>query len=125
MPQLYDRGNILINGVPVADLESGTIEISNGFQDVITINAGWAGGSKGPLVGTITAKRAVPRAGFSSGQDLHNAVTKQQFIQFMCICGGKKYVVTGVQKNLRRDFGVTATAMEDLSLNGSVEVTDL
>jgi hypothetical protein len=123
--EYFDRGNILIKGVPVADLESGTIEITNGFQDVVTMNKGYAGGSKGPIMGAITANRAVPRAGYPTGQDLHDAVLKSEFVQFTGICGGKLYTVTGVPKNLRRGFGVTATAMEDVGLNGSVEVKDL
>jgi hypothetical protein len=123
--EYFDRGNILIKGVPVADLESGTIEMSNGFQDVITINKGYAGGSKGPVVGAISANRAVPRAGYASGQDLHDAVMRSEFVQFTGICGGKLYTVTGVPKNIRRGFGVTATAMEDVALNGSIEVKSL
>lgn len=125
MAELYDRGQLLMGGSPVADLESGSVEISNGFLDVVTMGKGWAGGSKGPVMGTLTAKRAVPRAGYNSAQDLHDAVIKQKFVQAMCITGGKKYVVTGVYKGLRRDFGVNATAMEDFSLHGSVEVSDL
>jgi hypothetical protein len=125
MAEYYDRGQLLMGGAPVADLESGSVEISNGFQDVVTIGKGWAGGSKGPVMGTLTAKRAVPRAGFGGAQDLHQAVIKSKFVQAMCITGGKKYVVTGVYKGLRRDFGVNATAMEDFALTGSVEVSDL
>lgn len=125
MAEYYDRGNVLIGGAPVADLEGGTVEISNGAQDVVTMNKGYAGVSKGPVVATITAKRAVPRAGYNASQDLHTAVLKQQFIQMMAICGGKKYVVTGVPKGLGRDFAVTATAMENFSVHGGVEVTDL
>lgn len=123
--QFYDRGAVLMGGAQVADLESGSIEISNGALDVVTMGSGYAGVSKGPVMGTVTAKRAVPRAGLPSGQDLHSAVTKQLKMSAMVICGGKKYVVTGVYKGLRRDFGVSATAMEDFSLHGSVEVSDL
>ena len=125
MAERFDRGNLLIDGVPVAYLESGTYEVSNGFQDTIVINGGWVGGSNGPVMGTVSAKRAVPRAGFGSGQDLHDAVLNSRFIQMSGVCGGKIVTVTGVMKNLRRDFGVTATAMEDLSLTGSVEVSSL
>lgn len=122
--QFYDRGAVIMGGAQVADLESGSIEISNGALDVVTMK-GYAGASKGPVMGTITAKRAVPVAGLPSGQDLHTAVTKQLKMSAMAICGGKKYVVTGVYKGLRRDFGANATAMEDFSLHGSVEVSDL
>ena len=121
----FDRGSVLIGGAPIADLESGSVEVNNGSLDVVTLGKGYAGVSKGPLLGTITAKRAVLRAGFSSSQDLHDAVVKQKFVQAMAICGGKKYVVTGVPKGLRRDFGVNATAMEDFSVHGGVEITDL
>lgn len=121
----FDRGQVLIGGGPIADLEDGRISISNGFQDVITMGPGYAGGSKGPVMGTITAKRAVPRAGFNKAQDLHDAVLKQTPISAMAIVGGKKYVVTGVPKGLDRGFAVTATAMEDFSVTGGVEVTNL
>jgi hypothetical protein len=119
MAEYFDRGQVLLSGAACADLESGSIEVTNGFNDVITIGKGYAGGSKGALVGTITAKRAVPRAGYTGSQDLFDAVVKQKFVSVMGICGGKKVVVTGVPKGIRRDFGVQSTAMEDFSVHGS------
>jgi hypothetical protein len=124
LAEYFDRGQVLIGGAPIASLENGSIELANGKQDVVAI-AGWLGVTKGPLVATITAKRAVPRAGIPKGQDLHDAVVKQRFVSAMAICGGKKYVVTGVPAGLRRDFGATATAMEDFSIHGAVEITDV
>lgn len=124
-PIYYDRGNVILGGAPIGDLESGSIQVQNGKQDIVTVNKGWAGVAKGALMGTITAKRFVPRAGFNKAQDLHEAVTKQKFIQAMVITGGKKYVVTGVPDGLGRDFGVSAASSEAFSLHGSIEITDL
>lgn len=76
-------------------------------------------------MGTITAKRAVPRAGIPAGQDLHDAVLNQKFVQFMAITGGKKYVVEGVPMTVSRSFGAASTAMEDVRVHGKISVTDI
>lgn len=76
-------------------------------------------------MGTISAKRAVPRIGVPAGQDLHDAVINQKFVQFMAITGGKKYVVEGVPKTLNRAFGAASTSMEDVRVHGSISVTNI
>lgn len=123
MPK-FDRGQVLIGAFPAAELEDGSYEITNGDQVVVGM-AGYLGTTDGPVMGTVTAKRAVPKAGFGSSQDLHDAVIKHKEISFMCIAGGKKIVVTGTLPSLRRGFGVTATCVEDVSLHGKVTVSNL
>lgn len=123
MPK-FDRGNVLMGGFPSAELEDGSYEITNGDQIVVGMG-GYLGTTDGPVMGTITAKRAVPKAGFGASQDLHDAVLKHKEISFMCICGGKKVTVTGTLPALRRGFAVTSTAVEDVSLHGKVTVSNL
>lgn len=123
MPK-FDRGQILIGGFPSAELEDGSYEITNGSQVVVGMG-GYQGTTDGPVMATITAKRAVPKAGFGSAQDLHDAVIKQKEISFMCIAGAKKIVVTGVLPNIRRGFAVTSTCVEDISLHGKLTFSSL
>ncbi len=123
--QYFDRGQVVIGGAPIAELETGSVEVSNGAVDVVTMGPGYAGVTKGPLMGTISARRAIPRVGINSGQDLNNAVINQLFVSAIAVCGGKKYIVTGVPKGIKRDFGVTTTAVEDFTIHGAIEVTDL
>lgn len=124
MAEYFDRGAVLVGGGLVAELQDGSVEVDNGSLEVIGLG-GYLGISKGPVMGTIRAKRAVPRAGIPSGQDFHDAVLNQKFVQAQAIVGGKRYVVTGVPKTLSRSFGAAATAMEDFMLHGKIEVTPL
>lgn len=128
-PQYFDRGQVFYGGSPIAELQSGSISVDNGFMEIVTMGgsggAGYAGGAKGPLMATITAKRAIPRAGINKAQDIHNAVVKQLFVQAMVVTGGKRYTVTGVPKGVNRAFGVTSASEEDFSLHGNVDVTDV
>lgn len=123
MPK-FDRGQILIGGFPSAELEDGSYEITNGDQVVVGMG-GYLGTTDGPVMGTITAKRAVPKAGFGSAQDLHTAVLQHKEISFMCIAGAKKVVITGTLPSLRRGFAVTSTCVEDVSLHGKLTLSDL
>lgn len=115
---------MVLGGAPIASLQDGSIEIDNGFAEVVGLQ-GYLGGSKGPVMGTISAKRAVPRLGIPVGQDLHSAVIKQTFVQFCAVTGGKKYVVEGVPKTLHRSFGAASTAMEDIRVHGAISITDI
>lgn len=124
MGQKFDRGAILVGGFPVAELEDGSVEVTNGDQIVVGMG-GYQGTTDGPVMGTITAKRAVPKKGFGSSQDLFDAVIKHKETTFMCIVGGKSIIVTGTVPAVRRGFGVTATCVEDVSLHGSVSVKAL
>lgn len=124
MAQYFDRGALLIGGGIAAELQDGTVEFTNGAQEVIGLQ-GYLGVSKGPILGTIRWKRAVPRSGFQSGQDLHDAVLNHKFVQAQCITGGKRYTVTGVPNSISRSFGAAATSMEDDSIHGELKVTDL
>lgn len=123
MPK-FDRGQVLIGAFPAAELEDGSVEIANGDQIVVGMS-GYLGTTDGPVMGTITAKRAVPKLGFGTSQDLHDAVLKHKEISFMCISGGKKYVVTGTLPSLGRSFGVTATCVENVSIHGKLTVANL
>lgn len=119
----FDRGQILLKGKAIAELEDGSITITNGASDVVTL-AGYQGVAKGPKMGTITARRTVPRAGFSD-QDMHDAVLNATFLQVQAVTGGKRYTVTGVSKEIARSFGTQAAATENFSVNGQIEVVDL
>lgn len=121
----FDRGQILLGGFPIAELEDGSIEVSNGAIDVVTMGPGYAGTADGPLMGTITCRRAVPRAGLNGAQDLHKAVLKQTAVVIMGVCGGYRYTVEGVPKQISRQFAVTSAAVENFTVHGRVEVTPL
>lgn len=124
-PIPFDRGMVLIGGAPVAHLESGSVHITNGKQNIVDLNVGYAGAAKGAVMATITAKRFVPVAGFAKGQDMHDAVLKHKFVTAMALTGGKKYVVTGMPGDIGRDWGVGAAASEGWAIDGGVEVTTL
>lgn len=121
----FDRGQILVGGFPIAELEDGSVNVANGAIDVLTMIPGYAGTADGPVVGTITARRAVPRAGINAAQDLHKAVIKQTAVVAMAVCGGKRYTVEGVPKEIARQFAVTSAAVENFTIHGRIEVTDL
>lgn len=123
--QKFDRGQALLGGFPIAELEDGTVNVANGAIDVVTMGPGYAGTADGPLVGTITVRRAVPKAGLNGAQDLHTAVVKQKAVVAMVVAGGKRYTVEGVPKEIARQFAVTSALVENFTIHGKVEVTDL
>lgn len=118
----FDRGNILSpGGSPMAELQDGGVTVTNGFQEVIAM-LGYLGGSKGVVMGTITWKRAVPRAGFEKSADVVDAVINQTPITVMAIVGAYKFTVTGVPTQLGRSIGAQTTSTEDTAVHGDMEV---
>ena len=120
----FDRGDIWINGSPSREVTEGSVAIHNNARDVLTIDAGWAGFSKGALMGDITVTRSVPKIGFASfGQDLVDAVTNTTPIQIVAICGAWTFTVTGIAKTLSRSFGEAKTADEPITVSGAIDAT--
>lgn len=125
MATLFDRADVRIKGTVSMEATGGSFEIMNGFQDVITIAEGWAGGSKGSVLATVTVDRAVPKAGFDSNGDMIDAVTKQKFIQITIVSGGYRIQVTGVPKAISASFGESKTTTDSFSVHGKASITKL
>lgn len=124
MPGYFDRGQIIHGGGPIAEIQQGSVEVANGSQDVVGL-AEYLGISKGAVLGTVTVKRAVPRAGFQDSQAIVDAVINQSFVSIVAINGGRMFTVTGVPKATKIDFGNNSTSMEDFSVHGKIEVKKL
>jgi hypothetical protein len=121
--QEFDRGDLFINNVLSAEATEGRIAVHNGARDVFTLGPGWAGFSRGPVYGEITFTRAVPRAGFDSGQDMVPVVTNTSLIKVRVLVGAYFFEVQGIAKNLERAFGEAKTAEEPITVTGRVICT--
>jgi hypothetical protein len=118
----FDRGNVLVGGSVCGELQDGSIEIDNG-DEVVTGIAGYLGTRDGTVMGTISASRAVPRAGFTNSQDLYDAVLKHKPTTFIVVTGNHQISVTGTIKTLKVAFGKDKTAIEDVSIHGGLTVS--
>lgn len=124
MGQYFDRGTLLLGGGPAASLQSCDVDVDNGSAEVIGL-AGYLGVSKGPVMGTVSWDRMVPREGFSASQDLMTAVLQSQFVQVQIVSGGYRFTIEGVPKTIKRKFGAMATANEANAVHGQITVTKL
>lgn len=113
--ELYARGTLFVEGIPVMQAVSFSVDYETNNNPVRTIALGFAGITPGPGETAVTIESAVPRTGFEI--NYHKWAKERKAIEVLGYRGGSSISVKGFIKTVGEKIG-TDGCSGTITING-------